>query len=144
MLGWKRGLRVGVREFGTWFASMFSPALAVPAFGAVSAGPFDVGGLDVATATTTVGPARLAGADLERRWRAAERRYLDALPSLLRQPKQLGLWVAYAHTGLVDSDPSERALRERLHGRFHEDELLVARVEPLIDEVFVPAGWLDR
>ena len=73
-------------------------------------------------------------------FQAAEQRYLEDLPNLMKSKP--GRWVAYTRQGLIAEGDDELALFRSCHERGLESgQFLVARVEPDLPPAEITDNW---
>jgi hypothetical protein len=83
----------------------------------------------------------LAPDDLDRmEFARAEEQFRKALPERLRQSDQLGRWVLYSATGLVEEGDDEMSFYAK-YGRRIGTQLILGRIQPDPPEAEVTPNW---
>ncbi len=72
---------------------------------------------------------------------AAERRFRDDLPLLLRDSSMLGKWVAYTRDGRCGVSDNDLTLIEKCEKSLSSDQFVVASVTPDDDEISISDAW---
>jgi hypothetical protein len=72
---------------------------------------------------------------------AAGRRFREELPSLLKDPKLIGRWVAYTREGQIGVADDDLSLISECETRLKPDEFVIGQIVPDPGELEVSESW---